>query len=121
MAVNQTGCTRKAEQSIQIATFYRGQRFASTAATAPMTEAFVRNIEEFVRREAVDLVTSEKSPRKDDVTQQYLRDFEGTEGVLYVGKAQEKVRIMRTERRRSRTTGGTFPWIVKSTADRVAR
>jgi hypothetical protein len=117
MAVNQTGCTRKAEQSIQIATFYRGQRFASTAATAPMTEAFVRNIEEFVRREGVDLVTSEKSPRKDDVTQQYLRHFEGTEGVLYVGKA----RIMRTERRRSRTTRGTFPWIVESTADRVAR
>ena len=95
---------------------HRGQRFASTAAVAPMTEAFVRNIEEFVRREGVDLVTFEKRQRKDDVTQQYLRHFEKTEGVLYVGKAQEKARIMRTERRRSRTTGGTFPWIVESTA-----
>jgi hypothetical protein len=69
---------------------HRGQRFASTAAVAPMTEAFVRNIEEFVRREGVDLVTFEKRQRKDDVTQQYLRHFEKTEGVLYVGKAQEK-------------------------------
>ena len=93
---------------------HRGQRFASTAAVAPMTEAFVRNIEEFVRREGVDLVTFEKRQRKDDVTHQYLRHFEKTEGVLYVRKAQEKARIMRTERRRSRTTGGTFPWIVES-------
>jgi hypothetical protein len=95
---------------------HRGQRFASTAAVAPMTEAFVSNIEEFVRREGVDLVTFEKRQRKDDVTQQYLRHFEGTEGVLYVGKAQEKARIMRTERRRSRTTAATYPWIVESTA-----
>jgi hypothetical protein len=35
--------------------------------------------------------------------------------VLYVGKAQEKARVMRTERRRSRFTGGTYPWIVEST------
>ena len=27
---------------------HRGQRFASTTAVAPMTEAFVRNIEQFV-------------------------------------------------------------------------
>ena len=36
--------------------------------------------------------------------------------MLYVGKAQEKARVMRTERRRSRRTGGTYPWIVDSTA-----
>jgi hypothetical protein len=95
---------------------HRGQRFASTATVAPMTAAFVRNIEEFARCEGVDLVTFEKRQRKDDVTQQYLQHFEGTEGVLYVGKAQEKARIMRTERRRSRTSEATYPWIVESTA-----
>jgi len=95
---------------------HRGQRFASTAAVTPMTEAFVRNIEDFVRREGVDLVTFEKRQRKDEVTQQYLRHFEGAEGVLYVGKAQEKARVVRTERRCDRTTGATFPWIVESTA-----
>jgi DNA-binding HxlR family transcriptional regulator len=50
------------------------------------------------------------------VTQRYLRGFAGEEGVLYVGKAQEKARVMRTERRQSRYTGGTYPWIVESTA-----
>ena len=31
---------------------HRGQRFASTTAVAPMTDAFVRNIEEFVATRA---------------------------------------------------------------------
>src|SRR5262249_52376038 len=30
-------------------------------------------------------------------------------------RAQENARVMRTERRRSRFTGGTYPWIVEST------
>src|SRR5262249_26471958 len=36
---------------------HRGQRFASTTAVAPMTEAFVHNIEQFVAGEGVDLIT----------------------------------------------------------------
>jgi len=95
---------------------HRGQRFASTNAVAPMTEAFIRGIEQFVQDEGVDLVSFAKRQRKDDVTQQYLRRFKAAEGVLYVGKAQEKARVMRTERRQSRTTGATYPWIVESTA-----
>ena len=95
---------------------HRGQRFASTTAVTPMTEAFVRNIDQFVNDEGVDLVAFQKGQRKDDVTQKYVRKFTRREGVLYVGKAQEKARVMRTERRCSRFTGGTYPWIVESTA-----
>jgi len=95
---------------------HHGQRFASTTAVAPMTDAFVRNVEEFVAGEGVDLITFEKKQRKDDVTQKYLKDFKKSEGVLYVGKAQEKARVMRTERRRDSRTGATYPWIVQSTA-----
>jgi hypothetical protein len=65
---------------------HRGQRFASTAAVVPMSESFVRNIEQFVNDEVIDLV-SFKRERKDDVTQRYLRRFRKREGVLYVGKA----------------------------------
>jgi len=95
---------------------HRGQRFASTTAVAPMTEAFVGNIEQFVAAEGVDLIAFEKGQRKDDVTQKYMREFRKSEGVLYVGKAQEKARVMRTERRRCSRTGATYPWIVQSTA-----
>lgn len=94
---------------------HRGQRFASTTAVAPMTEAFVRNIEQFVAEQGVDLISFEKGQRKDDITQAYLRKFKKKAGVLYVGKAQEKARIMRTERRRCKRTGATYPWIVEST------
>jgi hypothetical protein len=37
-----------------------------------------------------------KHQRKDDVTQQYLQQFDVEEGVLYVGRAQEKARVVRT-------------------------
>jgi hypothetical protein len=75
---------------------HRGQRFASTTAVVPMSEAFVRNIEQFVDDESIDLVSFEKRERKDDVTLRYLRSFRKREGVLYVGKVQEKARVMRT-------------------------
>jgi hypothetical protein len=95
---------------------HKGLRFASTAAVAPMTERFIGSIERFVAVEGIDLIAFKKGERKDDVTQRYLRQFKGSEGVLYIGKAQEKARVMRTERRQSRHTGGTYPWIVESTA-----
>ena len=39
---------------------HRGQRFASTTAVVPMSEAFVRNIEQFVADEGIDLVSFAK-------------------------------------------------------------
>lgn len=93
-----------------------GQRFASTAGVAPKTDAFVADIEQFVAVAGVDLVRFSKHQRKDDVTQEYLRGFDAAEGVLYVGRAQEKARVVRTERRRSATTGMTYPWVVDGSA-----
>ncbi len=95
---------------------HKGQRFASTAAVAPMTQAFVKAIDQFAEQQGLDVVPFQKGQRKDEVTQHYLARFEGTEGVLYIGKAQEKARVMRTERRRNPRTGATYPWIVAATA-----
>jgi hypothetical protein len=50
------------------------------------------------------------------VALEYRAKFQGTEGVLFVGKAQEKTTVFRTEKRRNRHTGQTYPWIVRSTA-----
>ena len=73
-----------------------GQRFASTAGVAPKTDAFVAHIERFVAEQGVEMVSFTKHQRKDDVTQQYLQQFDADEGVLYVGRAQEKARVVRT-------------------------
>jgi hypothetical protein len=36
--------------------------------------------------------------------------------VLFIGKAQEKAPVFRTERRRNANTGATYPWLVRSSA-----
>jgi len=92
-----------------------GGRVPSTVMIAPMSDRFVKAIERFVKREGVDLVTFEKGQRKDDVAQEYLAAFDGDEGVLFVGKAQEKASVFRTEKRRD-AGGATYPWITRSTA-----
>jgi hypothetical protein len=92
-----------------------GVRVPSTAMVAPMSEGFVKAIDRFVAQEGIDLVTFEKDQRKDDVAQQYLAAFKGEEGVLFIGKAQEKASVFRTVKRRD-AQGKTYPWIVRLTA-----
>ena len=55
-----------------------------------------------------------KGQRKDDVMHEHLARFSGTEGVLFVGRAQEKTKLFRTEKRRD-ANGDSYPWIVKTT------
>ena len=68
------------------------------------------------RYHGIDIVSFRRGERKDDCTQEYLRNWSGGEGVLYIGKAQEKARVQRTERRRRPSTGATYAWLVDSTA-----
>lgn len=95
---------------------HRGQPFASSALMDPISTAFVRRIEQFVQTAQVPLVTFEKGQRKDDVAAGYLADFAAPEGVLFVGKAQEKTWTFRTQKRRNPVTGKTYPWLYRSTA-----
>jgi hypothetical protein len=46
----------------------------------------------------------------------YRRKFTGREGVLFLGKAQEKTPVFCTERRRNEQTGANYSWLVRSTA-----
>jgi hypothetical protein len=64
----------------------------------PMTRAFVADIHHFIDARGLDLVHFGKES-KDEVTQRFLAGFAGTEGVLYVGRAQEKATVWRTQRR----------------------
>jgi hypothetical protein len=95
---------------------HRGHDFASSALMAPMSRVFVERIEAFAQREGIELVTFSKHERKEDVAQEFLADFRADEGVLFIGKAQEKASVIRTERRRNPHTGGSYAWLVKSTA-----
>src|ERR1700686_1411778 len=92
-----------------------GVRVPSTAMVAPMSEGFVKALGAFVAQEGNAQLTFEKGQRKDDVAQQYLAAFKGEEGVLFIGKAQEKTSVFRTEKRRD-ADGKRYPWIIRSTA-----
>src|ERR1700691_1350815 len=103
----------------QVAAFFRhhrGHTFASSALMDPMSKAFIAAVEDFVRRQQVPLLTFVKGQRKEDVALEHRAKFRGAEGILFVGKAQEKTPVFRTEKRRNPQTGQTYPWIVKSTA-----
>ena len=96
--------------------FHRGATFASSALMNPMSKSFIAAVDRFVKQEQIPLITFTKGQRKDDVTQEYRSCFNGTEGIVVVGKAQEKTPVFRTEKRRNPQTGQTYPWIVRTTA-----
>jgi hypothetical protein len=95
--------------------FHRGHRFASSALMDPMTKDFIHRLERFAEEHAIPLITFEKDQRKDEVAQRFFAASQLEEGVIFIGKAQEKTRVFRTERRRA-PNGGTYPWIVRSSA-----
>jgi hypothetical protein len=102
----------------QVAAFFRyhrGQAVPSSALMGEMTRDFLRQVDDFVAREKIPVVTFKKGERKDDVAAEYRARFSKTEGVVFVGKAQEKVAVFRTEKRTD-SHGHKYPWIVKSTA-----
>lgn len=94
-----------------------GLPVASTVVLAPITEAFVDSVHTFARRHQIPWVDFAKGQRKDDVAREYLAAFEadgGTEGVLFIGRAQEKTTLFRTHKRH-REDGSAYPWITRET------
>ena len=96
--------------------FHLGHRFASSVLMDPISKEFVVAMERFANEQQIPVVVLRKGERKDDIAAGHLKKFTGEEGVLFVGKAQEKTAVFRTERRRNEKTGATYPWLVRSTA-----
>jgi hypothetical protein len=95
---------------------HRGQPLPSAALMNPMSRGFVAALEEFTAQHEIPLVQFRKGQRKDRVMAEHLAKFPKNEGVVLVGKAQEKTPVFRTEKRRNPKTGQPYPWIVRSTA-----
>jgi hypothetical protein len=84
---------------------------------ARITDAFSAAVHRFAQAHAVPWVDFVRGQRKDDVMHQQLAAFEAagrSEGVVFIGRAQEKTAVFRTEKRRDRD-GKTYPWIVRTT------
>ncbi len=92
---------------------HRRQPFVSSVLMAMMSRAFVAAIDAFIRQQEIPVVRFVKGQRKDDVALEHLAGFQGEEGILFVGIAQEKCTVFRTQKRRNPITGRSYPWIVR--------
>jgi len=91
-----------------------GLPIASTAPLGKISDGFSAGMRRFARDQHVPWVDFAKGQRKDDVLHEHLARFTGEEGVLFIGRAQEKTNLFRTEKRRN-AEGNAYPWIVAST------
>ena len=91
-----------------------GLPIASTAPLAAITDRFVKQVRAFATKNGIPWVDFAKGQRKDDVMQERLAGFGASEGVVFIGRAQEKTHLFRTEKRRN-AAGHAYPWIVAST------
>ncbi len=96
--------------------FHRGHNFVSSVLMEPISKGFIRALEAFAQEHDIPLITFGTRQRKDDVAAEYRARFQGSEGILFIGKAQEKTRVFRTERRTNPATGRKYSWLVRSTA-----
>jgi hypothetical protein len=96
--------------------YHRKQPVVSSVLMEPISTAFIKNLEAFAQDNGIPFFAFDKGQRKDDVAAAHLANFSASEGVLFIGKAQEKVPVFRTEKRTNPDTGKKYPWIVKSTA-----
>ena len=80
----------------------------------PMSKAFISAMERFARDEAIPMIRFGKE-RKDDVVKKFRDRFPLSEGVPVIGKAQERAKVGRTEKRRDKN-GRPYPWLVHATA-----
>ena len=91
-----------------------GLPIASTAPLAKITEAFAAAVHRYARDNDVAWVDFAKGQRKDDVMAEHLAEFTASDAVVFIGRAQEKTPLFRTEKRRG-ANGDAYPWIVKTT------
>jgi hypothetical protein len=94
----------------------RGHPIASSALLQPISDAFIQEIERFASQHRIPVLTFAKGQRKDEVAREHLARFDGEEGILFIGKAQEKASVTRTQKRRHPDTGQSYPWLVRGTA-----
>jgi hypothetical protein len=101
---------------VQFFRVHRNQPWAWSALMSPMSRQFVAALDRFIKEEGIEVVQFRKGQRKDDVMAERLRKFDAEEGIVFIGKAQEKTPVFRTEKRRNPRTGQSYRWIVKSAA-----
>jgi hypothetical protein len=107
------------QRESQASWFLKQQRrspVASSAAMAPISRAFVEAIEAYAHTRQLPMLTFEKGQRKDDIVAPYVKQAAGQEGILLIGKAQEKATTFRTHKGHGPHSRDSYPHLYRSTA-----
>jgi hypothetical protein len=94
----------------------KGAQVLSTTAVEPMTRSFVQAIERYLKENRIPLILFQKGQRKEEVAAKMRAQYPDKDGVVFVGKAQEKCTVYRTEKRYNPKSKRAYAWIVKATA-----
>ena len=57
----------------------------------------------------LEVESLDSDQRKDDLAKEYLAEFSDREGILFIGKAQEKAYVVRTITKKHPETGRDYP------------
>lgn len=68
----------------------RGYEIPSPAVLRQWTDGYKKAVERFAQEQEIEIIHFEKGARKEDVAAKYRAEFEGKEGVLFIGIAQER-------------------------------
>lgn len=96
--------------------YHRERPFASSVEMEPISKQFVRGLEQYARTHGIPVLTFRKGQRKEDVLAEHLARWGGQEGVVFLGKAREKARVLGTGKRQHPQSGAPYPSIVAKTA-----
>lgn len=77
-------------QLVRFCREHLGKPIASPALFRPLHDRFVTSVETFAQQHQVPLIHFERRQRKDDVAAWYRARFQPTEGVVFIGIAQER-------------------------------
>jgi hypothetical protein len=95
--------------AVQFFRYHRKQSWASSALMAPISRKFVESIERFIEENQIPVVEFRRGQRKDDIAKERLAKFNQEEGIVFVGKAQEKATVFRTENGETRKPDRAIP------------
>ena len=68
----------------------RGYDIPSPAVLRQWTDTYKKAVEQYAQEQGIEMIHFEKGVRKEDVAAKYRAEFEGEEGVLFIGIAQER-------------------------------
>lgn len=74
---------------------HRGHKIPSPVLLGRITQAWVRAVKSFAQKNNIPLIRFERGQRKDDVAAEYRKKFDRSEGVVFIGVAQEKANAFR--------------------------